>query len=89
MRRLQVLTLALTLTLALLASRGRTAGGDSPVFAPGEQPQLVLEQGAGEGPAWDPQLGLLFSGEGNIMRLDRGRPPLGLSPQRRDQWPAV
>lgn len=29
-------------------------------------PQLLQEHGAGEGPAWHPQLGLLTSGEGNI-----------------------
>lgn len=40
------------------------------IFANGK-PQLVLETGAGEGPAWDPELGLLCSGDGNIMRLDR------------------
>ncbi len=40
------------------------------IVADGE-PQLVIEKGAGEGPAWDPQLGLLFSGDGNIMRRDR------------------
>jgi sugar lactone lactonase YvrE/endonuclease/exonuclease/phosphatase family metal-dependent hydrolase len=30
------------------------------------QPKLLQEFGAGEGPAWHPQLGLLTSGEGNI-----------------------
>ncbi|MFT7643048.1 MAG: gluconolactonase [Pirellulaceae bacterium] len=35
------------------------------------RPQLVLSKGAGEGPAWDPQLGLLFSGDGSINRMDR------------------
>jgi len=30
------------------------------------QPELLQEQGAGEGPAWHPQLGLLTSGEGHI-----------------------
>lgn len=30
------------------------------------EPKLVQEQGAGEGPAWHPELGLLTSGEGNI-----------------------
>lgn len=41
------------------------------IFAPNTKPQLVLHEAAGEGPAWDPKLGLLFSGEGSIMRLDR------------------
>jgi gluconolactonase len=34
-------------------------------------PQLLSETGAGEGPAWHPQLGLLTSGEGNINLRDR------------------
>jgi len=41
------------------------------IFEAGEKPRLVRETGAGEGPAWDPELGLLTSGEGNINRLDR------------------
>ncbi len=37
-------------------------------------PHMILNEGAGEGPAWDHEIGLLFSGEGNIMRLtDDGR----------------
>ncbi|MBI3864880.1 MAG: SMP-30/gluconolactonase/LRE family protein [Planctomycetia bacterium] len=45
--------------------------GDDPVLAPGAKPQLLSETGAGEGPAWHPQLGLLTSGDGHIMRRDR------------------
>ena len=47
-------------------------GPSSPetVLAPGARPELLQEQGAGEGPAWHPQLGLLTSGEGNINRRD-------------------
>jgi len=41
------------------------------IFAPGEKPRMIRETGAGEGPAWDVELGLLSSGEGNINRLDR------------------
>lgn len=45
---------------------------ESPVLAPGAKPVLLLESGAGEGPAWHPELGLLTSsGEGHIMRRDR------------------
>lgn len=44
--------------------------GDS-VLAPGAKPQLLQEHGAGEGPAWHPELGLLSSGEGNINRRDK------------------
>ena len=34
-------------------------------------PIQLLDKGAGEGPAWHPKLGLLFSGHGGINRLDR------------------
>jgi len=44
---------------------------DAGIFAGDGTPQLVLSDGAGEGPAWDPKLGLLFSGHGNIMRMGR------------------
>ena len=36
------------------------------VFA--SKPKMLQETGAGEGPAWHPELGLLTSGEGNINR---------------------
>ncbi|MDP6446627.1 MAG: SMP-30/gluconolactonase/LRE family protein [Pirellulaceae bacterium] len=42
---------------------------DDSVFADAK-PTMVLEEGAGEGPAWDPKLGLLFSGHLGITRLD-------------------
>lgn len=35
-----------------------------------ESPKRLLEKGAGEGPAWHPELGLLFSGHGGINRRD-------------------
>ena len=35
-----------------------------------EDPKLILEKGAGEGPAWHPEKGLLFSGDGGINRLN-------------------
>lgn len=35
------------------------------------QPVLLQSTGAGEGPAWHPELGLLTSGEGDVMRRDR------------------
>jgi len=47
-----------------------TQGAD-PILAPGAKPQLLQETGAGEGPAWHPELGLLTSGDGHIMRRDR------------------
>ncbi len=42
-----------------------------PIVVPGRKPLLVQETGAGEGPAWHPELGLLTSGNGHIMRRDR------------------
>jgi gluconolactonase len=47
------------------------AFGAESVVEPGAKPQLLQETGAGEGPAWNPQLGLLTSGNGHIMRRDR------------------
>jgi gluconolactonase len=43
------------------------------VFAPGAKLKVEAGGGAGgEGPAWDPALGLLSSGNGHVYRLDRG-----------------
>ncbi len=39
-------------------------------LAGGTEPELVLESGAGEGPAWHPDGFLLFSGHGSILRWD-------------------
>jgi gluconolactonase len=47
------------------------ARGEDAILERGAQPQLLSETGAGEGPAWHPQLGLLTSGDGHIMRKDR------------------
>lgn len=44
---------------------------DDSILAAGAKPEMLQEQGAGEGPAWHPELGLLTSGEGNINRRDR------------------
>lgn len=41
-----------------------------PILQPGAKPILLQETGAGEGPAWHPELGLLTSGDGHIMRRD-------------------
>lgn len=43
--------------------------GAESVIAPGASPKKLLDQGAGEGPVWHPQQGLLFSGDGNIHQL--------------------
>ena len=42
-----------------------------PIFVAGTKPVMLQETGAGEGPAWHPELGLLTSGEGNINRRDK------------------
>ncbi len=43
--------------------------GPSKIFA--GPPQLLQESGAGEGPAWHPELGLLTSGDGDIHQRDK------------------
>lgn len=43
-----------------------------PLFAPGAKLKIEAKAGAGEGPAWHPELGLFTSGgDGHIHRLDR------------------
>jgi gluconolactonase len=54
---------------AALTSTGAEAG--EAIFAEGAKPELLQEKGAGEGPAWHPELGLLMSGNGHIYRRDR------------------
>jgi gluconolactonase len=45
---------------------------DEPIFEPGAKLTVLTEGNtAGEGPAWDPELGVLTSGAGNINRYDR------------------
>jgi gluconolactonase len=44
---------------------------DEAICVLGSQPELLQERGAGEGPAWHPDLGLLTSGEGNINLRDK------------------
>ena len=59
--------IVLPLTLCLSTA----ARADDSILAPGAKPQLLAESAAGEGPAWHPELGLLMSGDGHIMRRDR------------------
>jgi gluconolactonase len=48
------------------------AAAEEPIFAPGAKLKAEAGGGAGgEGPAWDPDLGILSSGKGHINRLDR------------------
>jgi gluconolactonase len=51
---------------------GAFAPAQEPIFAPGAKLKVEARGGAGgEGPAWDPKLGLLCSGNGHVYRLDR------------------
>jgi gluconolactonase len=62
-------TLSMFVALILfISSNGITA---EDIFEPGAKAQLLAEQGAGEGPAWHPEFGLLTSGGGNIWRRDK------------------
>src|SRR4051794_21716406 len=55
----------------LVALASPSAGAEeSGILAPGASPGLLQERGAGEGPAWHPELGLLTSGDGDIVRRD-------------------
>jgi gluconolactonase len=45
---------------------------DEPIFDPNSKLKVEAEKGvAGEGPTWDPKLGVLTSGNGHINRFDR------------------
>src|SRR5438067_9654828 len=49
---------------------GRKEKDDNPIFEPGEKLAKLSEDGAGgEGPAWDPKLGVLTSGAKGIHQL--------------------
>lgn len=64
-RALTPLAVAFFLTCPAAFSAERVFEGDA-------TPRLLQENGAGEGPAWHPQLGLLTSGgDGHIWRRDR------------------
>src|SRR5438477_2817254 len=57
--------------IVLVAATSVAIAADESIVAPGAKPELLQEQGAGEGPAWHPELGLLTSGGGHIYRRDR------------------
>src|SRR5262245_50441797 len=62
----------LLLALCLILLIACAARADEPIFAPESPLKVVAENGAGgEGPAWDPKLGVLSSGNGHINQLDR------------------
>jgi gluconolactonase len=51
---------------------GSAAPADEPIFEPGAKLKVEAAGGVGgEGPAWDPQLGLLCSGNGHVNRFSR------------------
>lgn len=56
------------ITIAFSLSVQVTCGADA-VFPAGAKAKMLLDKGAGEGPAWHPQQGLLMSGGGNINRF--------------------
>jgi gluconolactonase len=57
-----------SVALGLLGASGK---GEEAIFAPDSKLKTLAGGGVGgEGPAWDPKLGLLTSGNGNICRLD-------------------
>lgn len=61
--------------LFVLVSPACSVAADS-LLEPGSKPVLLAETGAGEGPAWHPQLGLLTSGnDSHIHRRDRDGQP--------------
>jgi gluconolactonase len=54
-----------------LAAAPFLPAADEPIFEAGVKLKVEAEKGvAGEGPAWDPKLGVLTSGNGHINRLD-------------------
>src|SRR6266481_7248372 len=66
MRRITVIVL---ITLAMPT---QSSAGDDPIFAPEAKLKVESAGGSGgEGPAWDPKLGVLTSGNGHIYQLER------------------
>jgi gluconolactonase len=58
--------------LIVLAACVPAQAGDDAIFAPNAKLKVESAGGSGgEGPAWDPKLGLLTSGNGHIYQLDR------------------
>jgi gluconolactonase len=68
---LSALTRSCVALAALAVGASPSIQAREAIFAEGAKPQLLQEQGAGEGPAWHPELGLLTSGGGHIFRRDR------------------
>lgn len=68
MKSLSKLVFLKVSTMLLAGAVANLVSAQESVFVPGTKPELLQEQGAGEGPAWHPELGLLTSGEGHIYR---------------------
>lgn len=62
---------SLSISAGLVLAHSVVSFAADPIFAPGTKPVMLSEQGAGEGPAWHPELGLLTSDGRNIVRRDR------------------
>ncbi|MBC8354892.1 MAG: SMP-30/gluconolactonase/LRE family protein [Planctomycetes bacterium] len=60
-----------TCALIVFCLAGHASADAGDIFVGDGEAQLVLSEHAGEGPAWDHKLGLLFSGHGSIMRMAR------------------
>src|ERR1700738_2088539 len=58
--------------LLLATAPAAAADSDDPIFEPGAKLKVESGKGTGgEGPAWHPKLGILTSGNGGVMQLDR------------------
>src|SRR3954463_12949550 len=65
------MTLRLAISMAIVVLATKPVAAQQPaILVPDAGPGLLQERGAGEGPAWHPTLGLLTSGDGDIVRRD-------------------
>ena len=65
------MNLRLVISMAIVVLGTKPVAAQQPaILAPDASPGLLQERGAGEGPAWHPTLGLLTSGDGDIVRRD-------------------
>jgi gluconolactonase len=69
LRPFDVIYWVLAFSLVLVSIKWAPAA--DPIFVPATKPLMLQETGAGEGPAWHPELGLLISGDGNTNRRDK------------------
>jgi gluconolactonase len=70
MARSNIFAQSMLLAVCFVAVAGAALAQEG-IVAPRGKPAMLQEQGAGEGPAWHPELGLLTSGGGHIYRRDR------------------